>query len=69
MSGVELLPRLGRRALGVLFRLGHGAVFFADRPLLKMREGRFRHLRGDLGVAQENVDRVAPLNEFGCERE
>jgi phospholipid/cholesterol/gamma-HCH transport system permease protein len=30
MNAFDLLPRLGRWALGFLFRLGHGAFFFID---------------------------------------
>ncbi len=30
MSQFELLPRLGRWALGYMYRLGHGAFFFAE---------------------------------------
>lgn len=33
-----------------------GAVFFNDRPLLKMREGRFRRLRGDMQMIYSNPD-------------
>jgi phospholipid/cholesterol/gamma-HCH transport system permease protein len=40
MSPADLLPRLGRRALDVLFRLGHGAFFFVE--LLKSTPASLR---------------------------
>ena len=48
MSPGEVLPRLGRWALGYLFRLGHGAFFFVD--LLKNTPASLR--RFYLVVAQ-----------------
>ena len=33
-----------------------GSVYFNDRPILKMRVGRFRHLRGDLQMIYSNPD-------------
>ena len=42
MSSADLLPRLGRWALGYLYRLGHGAFFFVE--LLKSTPASLRRL-------------------------